>query len=211
MATYGSLQTALATDLHRSDNAFTSRAQEAIVNAIRHYRAERFTWNTKRVTDTLVTDTEYHSLSADWVEIDIVTLVDGQNRYPLIERPPEELNEKQWDSSYTGMPVWYAMSGAREMRLYPPTDQTYSLEMVYLYDLPEITLSASSAATNAWLDEGYELVKLHAMVELAVEYLHGEEMAAAAARWKQMEIDVLNQLRRRSNRARSSGHITPSL
>ena len=211
MATFGELQSALQTDLHRSDTDFVVRARQAIVNAIRHYRAKGFTWNEKRVEMEVSLGVEYVSLSSDYVAMERVTLYDGADRYPLYRVTDDEIEERHRDVSDTGLPVWYAMTGKHELRLHPPTDATYSLQTVYLYDLPEITASASDAATNAWLDEGYELVKLHAMVELAVEYIHGEEMAAAAARWKQMELDVYRQLQSRTGRAQSSGRIAPHL
>lgn len=210
MSTFGVLQADIRDDLHRGD-ADLARIRKAIVNAIRHFRGKRFTWNQKRLDLPLVAGTEYYSLSADCLMVDYATVVDGADRYKLVALSNLELEEHQTDASYTGLPVWYSLARPRELRVHPVPDATYSLTMAYLYDLPEVSLSASDAATNGWMTDGRDMVFYRAMSELALAFLHGEEMAAASGRWLAMSREAERDALKVAAIGVATGRITPHL
>lgn len=204
MATLGAAITAIRGDLNRSTD-FDARIQEAIVNAIKFYRARRYGFNTKR--STIVLAGEFTSLSSDFIEIDYAKLEVGTRLEPLVERTYTWLNEQKRETSFSSEPIWFAIQ-ERQLRVYPPPDQSYSTQIHYLYDLTGISLSTSdTTTTNAWLDEGYEVIRLHATVEVLEMYIDGPEAQAKADRMRLREIEAERELKRRANREQSSGSI----
>ena len=205
MPTLGTAVAAIRGDLNRSTD-FDARIQEAIVNAIKFYRARRYGFNVKR--STLVVSTEFTSLSADFIEIDYAKLEVSARLKPLYERNYVWLNERMLDASLSSEPVWFAVQ-ERQLRVYPPPDQSYTTQIHYLYDVGmSISLSTSdSTTTNAWLDEGYELIRLHATIEVLEMYIDGPDAQAKADRLRLREIEAERELKRRANREQSSGTI----
>lgn len=205
-ATLGTVISDIRGDLNRSTD-FDARIQKAIVNAIKFYRARRYGFNTKR--STIVLQGEFTTLSADFIEIDpIAKLEIGARLKPIYERNNIWLNERMLDASLSSEPVWFAVQ-ERQMRVYPPPDQSYSTQIHYLYDVGmSISLSTSdSTTTNAWFEEGYELIYLHAMVEVLETHIGGPDAQATADRLRLREIEAEKELKRRANREQSSGNI----
>ncbi len=204
MPTLGAAIAAIRGDLNRSTD-FDARIQEAIVNAIRFYRARRYGFNVKRATIELAG--EFTSLSSDFVEIDYAKLEVGSTLKSLFERTYTWLNETMRDASLSSEPVWFAIQ-ERQLRVYPPPDRSYSTQIHYLYDLTGISLSTSDTTTsNAWLDEGYEVIRLHATVEVLEMYIDGPDAQAKADRLRLREVEAERELKRRANREQSSGQI----
>jgi hypothetical protein len=204
MPTLGAAITAIRGDLNRSTD-FDARIQEAIVNAIRFYRARRYGFNVKRSTIELAG--EYTSLSTDFIEIDYAKLEVGATLKPLVERTYTWLNDTAQDASLSSEPIWFAVQ-ERQLRVYPPPDDSYSTQIHYLYDLTGISLSTSDTTTsNAWLDEGYEVIRLHAMAEVLEMHIGGPEAFETAARLRTREDQAEKELKRRANREQSSGQV----
>jgi|ERR1043166_8855420 hypothetical protein len=204
MPTLGAAVAAIRGDLNRSTD-FDARIQEAIANAIKFYRARRYGFNTKR--STIVLAGEFTSLSSDFIEMDYVKLEVGSTLQPLVERTYTWLNETMRDASLSSEPIWFAIQ-ERQLRVHPPPDQSYSTQLHYLYDLPGISLSTSdTTTTNAWLDEAYELIRLHATVEVLEMYIDGPDAQAKADRLRLREMEAERELKRRANREQSSGQI----
>jgi hypothetical protein len=201
----------IRTDLDRG-TAYDSRIRQAIDDAIHYYRAIRFGFNSRRTTFTVTS--EYTSLTADWLEVDAVALELSTNEVrPLRERPWPWIHNKARDASLSDEPIDFAIQ-QRQMRLYPPPDQTYSVQMVYLYDLGGVltdgsgnSLSASDSFSNAWLREGEQMIRLHAQADILINYIKGPEAVADGERCMQMAGALERRLKRRANREQSSGKI----
>lgn len=204
MTTLGGAIADIRGDLSR-DSTFDSRIQQAIVNAIKFYRARRYRFNTK--TKVMQLAGEFTSLTSNFMEIDYAKL-QIQGRYKtLVERDYIWINEQMRYQSLSSEPRWYAIQDG-QLRVYPPPDQSYSLEIHYLYDLTGISLSCSdSLTTNAWLDEGYETIKLHASIEVLEVYIGGPDAFATADRLRVRETEVEKEIKRAANRQQSSGQI----
>src|ERR1041384_1117477 len=208
MPTLGAAIAAIRGDINRSTD-FDARIQEAIVNAIKFYRARRYGFNTKR--STIVLAGEFTSLSTDFIEMDYAKLEVGSRLKPLVERTYTWINEAKTDASFSSEPVWFGLQ-ERLLRVYPSPDQSYSVQLHYLYDLTGISLSTSDTTTsNAWLDEGYEVIRLHATVEVLEMYIDGPEATAKADRMRLREIEAERELKRRANREQSSGSLRGSM
>lgn len=207
MSTLGTLVAEIRSDLHRGSD-FDARIKAAICAAIRHYRAERFTFNTQRSDFTTSASAEYYDISAlNLIEMDLVRLDDQQYRDVLIERTFEWLDEQAYPSN-TARPTDFAIQ-QRELRLYPIPDRTYSLVLVNHYDLVDVSLSAGDGATNAWMTEGFDLIKCHAIADLHANYIRAENSTEEATRANAQEQQIFRNLKRRANREQSTGRTRP--
>ena len=199
--------TEIRSDLNRSTD-FNDRIRQALQHAVEFYRARRYGFNTKRKTFTVTS--EYTSLTANFIEVDSLRLYKSNSIYPLDEITYTRMNCRARDVSFSSQPEEFALHN-RQLRLYPAPDQTYSVEMFYLYDLQNgvtsISLSASDSTSSAWLEEGWLLIKSHAMVEVLEEYIDGPDAQAKADRFRIREVQAENELKRRANREQSSGRI----
>lgn len=204
----------IESDLNRG-TAFTARIKVAIDDAIHFYRATRFGFNTKR--SAFLVSAEYTSLTADWLETDILTLERSDYSEPLIEKSYIFIHEEKEDPDFTSEPVYFAIQN-RQLRLYPVPDHTYSVQMSYLFDLGGVLttgtgaeFSASDSFSNAWLDEALELIRAHAMIDLYENHIDGPESFAKADRLRLREQLELKVLKRRANREQGAGVVEPWL
>ena len=62
---------------------------------------------------------------------------------------------------FYGYPEWYSIHSKR-IRLYPPPNQNTTLRMAGVYRLPEISAGATANATNEWVNECEEMIRLKA-------------------------------------------------
>lgn len=204
MTTLGGAIADIREDLNR-DTTFDARIQKALANAIRFYRAHRYGFNTKRKTFQLAG--EFTSLTANFIEMDYAKLEIGTRYKPLVERNYNWLNEQLRFQSLSAEPLWFAVQN-RNLRVYPPPDQSYSVQIAYLFDISGISLSTSdSTTTNAWFDEGYDLIRLHAMVEMLEMYIDGPDAVQKAQVLRNREEETERELKRRANLEQSSGTI----
>lgn len=209
MADYGTLLGNMLTDLNRGQD-ISARARLAIVNAIEHYTARRFGWNQKRATAQAVSAVEYMELPTDWIENDLLKLETSNDSDILIETTYEWIDEENRNPTYRGRPQYYAIQN-RSLRLYPIPDQTYTLHMSFLYQLSDVSLSASDAAANAWTNEGYNLIYSRAMADMLENYIGGEEAWAWAERLRLREVEAEREIKRRANREQSGPGLKPWL
>lgn len=186
---FGSMVRRIRTDLNRGTRHDT-RIREAIADAIKFYRSYRFGFNQKRQTTTLNPDTEYLILPSGWLEVDSLRLEDGITRTPLEERGFDWIDDNYQALDMTGRPMYFSIQN-RQIRFAPIPDTSYSLVMSFLYQLPEVSASASDEATNAWMTEGEELIRKHAISDLRVNYLGGAEEIQKGMALRQECSDVI--------------------
>lgn len=204
MPTLGVAIASIRTDLDRGTD-FDARIQQAMIAGMDFYKARRFGFNTKRKTMTI--SSEFTSLTANFIEIDYAKLEVTGYLKNLREITYTDLNSKARDASYSSEPVFYAIEN-RNFRTYPAPDQTYSVQISMMFDVNGISLSTSdSLTTNAWLTDGYELIRHYALIELLEMYIDGPEALAKADRLRIRAQQIEQELKRRANLEQSSGNI----
>lgn len=201
----GSMVARIRSDLNRG-SAHDSRIKQAIVDAIRFYRSYRLGWNQKRVETLIQEADEFVDLPDDWLEVDQLVLEDDNSLDPLNERTYDWIDERFRDRNLSGRPTDYAIQN-RQLRLYPPADQSYSLVMSLLYELRDVSISASDGATNAWMSEGEELIRKHAFADLLVYYIGADETQRGLMIREEVSSRVLPVLEAQAAREQSSGRI----
>lgn len=209
MSTFGTLVAEIRGDLHRGSD-FDERIKTAICAAIRHYRTERLAFNTTQLSMTVSSSVEYQLLPSNFIEMD-TAVVDRTplHRRVMIERTMEAMDDR-FDSAPAqfGQPDEFCIRN-RQLRLFPIPDGGYVLILNYHCDLMEVSQSASTAATNAWMTEGYDLIKLHALADLHVNYIRADESSKKAMEASTLEAEIFRNLKRRANREQSTGRTRP--
>lgn len=206
MATLGEVVTRIREDIDRGSD-YDSRIKRAIAEAIRFYRSKRLGFNIKRAYAVLTSGNEYVSLPTDWIEADLLRLDKDDDREVLEEVTYDWIDDENVAGDQTGRPNKYAIQH-RTLRLYPIPDQTYTLMFSFQYELKDVSASASDGATNAWIDEGEELIRKHAMSELYVLYIDGpESVAKGRLLRRECSDEILPVLEAQAAREQSSGRI----
>lgn len=199
----------IITDLNRGSE-YSARVKEAIVDAIAFYAPTRLGFNTA-IASVSWSESTYQALPDNWLEMDYVRLTATSYREPLEERSTAWMNELDIPMSpILGRPNFYCIE-TRQIRVYPKPDQDYGATVAYLVALPEVSLSADGTVTNAWLDEGWPLIKARASIDLIENYLGGEELMQRVGRLMMREDTTLDSMKRRANREQGSGHVEPYL
>lgn len=196
--------TRILDDINRGTDA-TARVKRAITDAIFYHRAMRFGFNQKR--KTFQVSSEYTSLTANWLEIDSLVLQRAGELNPLHEKPWSVIEHWQRDPDDTGEPTHFAIQ-YRQIRLFDRPDQTYSVEMAYLYDLVN-AVSLSDSFSTPWLAEGEQMIRLHAQGDVLINYIDGPESVAKGQLCIQQSREVMKQLKRRANREQGGGYTQP--
>jgi hypothetical protein len=207
MATYGDMQTRIASELHRT--GITSSIQAAILSAVAFYANERFSGNEKRGTITTIAGTRIYTtataspgtLPTDIAEIDsIVATVNGRD-YKLQKTTYEHLEDIDGGATLTtGDPrmwAWYAGS----LRLYPTPTSAVVLTLSYQTIL---TALSADADTNFWTTTAEALIRSRAKKELALHVLFDDELAT---RMGAMEREELYQVRKLSSKLIAGGRL----
>jgi hypothetical protein len=199
----------IRTDINRG-SSHDARIKEAIVDAIKRFRSRRLGFNQKKSETVLLSDQEIIALPTDRIEADFLRLEVGSDRWPLREVAYDTIEEKQRGIANTGLPRDYAIHN-RELRFYPIPDQSYTLVFSFQYDLGGVSVSASDAATNAWLDEGEELIRKQATGDLMISYIGGDKKQDGAMLLAEVEGVILPTLESRAAREQTSGMVRPFL
>jgi hypothetical protein len=174
MPNLGTVVSKILTDVNRGA-AHAQRVKQAISDAIVFFENKRLGFNQLRQETMIQKGDEYIPLPENWMEVDLVRLQDGTRRKKLDEVGYEWIEDNLRDDTYVGEPRKYAIQ-AREFRIFPIVDRTYSLMMMFLLKYPECSASADDAAINPWVEEGELLVRTYAQGELLVNYIGGDSI-----------------------------------
>ena len=207
MSTLGEMVRRIRVDLNRG-SAHDTRIKEAIVEAIARYRSKRLGFNQKRSMTVLTSDVEFIALPSDWIEVDHLRLESGTDREPLREVSYDWIEDKQRGTPHSGEPREFAIHN-RQLRFYPRPESSYTLVMSFHCDLTGVSISAADSASNAWMTEGEELIRMHAMSELLVTYIGGSATQQGLLLRQDVSDNVLPSLEMRAAREQTSGQIRP--
>ena len=207
MSTFGTMQDRIGEELRRQE--LDVEIRRAIVSSLAFYKRKRYNFTLKRATLPTVAGQEYYQLPSDFIESDTVVLRSSGEELDFQEERTHHYidRNKEW-SGYKSRPDIFAVQ-TYELRLYPVPDRSYTILMSYVYELPDISASASDTATNAWMTEGEELIRTHAKIDMLINVIQSPESFQYAGVLKAQEKLVEKALDRQHKRAQSSGRLTP--
>jgi hypothetical protein len=202
----GTMVQRIREDLDRGSSIDT-RIKSAICDAIVYYQTSRLGFNTKRARALVTSGMEMLSLPLGWVEADYLRLEDDGDRIPFKEVTYDWIEDRKENDDERGQPEKYAIQH-RELRLWPIPDHSYTLVFSFQYELPEVSISASDEATNAWMTEGEQLIRSWAMGDVLINYIGGQEaIDKGLALQARSENMYLPKLEARAAREQASGKI----
>lgn len=206
MSTYADMQSRIADELVRPD--LSAQIRLAIKSSIAFYESERFYFNEGRATINTRTGQEYYGLPSNFQKADALSVEISTNRWEPVElRAWAWMENQSRYTNYNGTPEYYAIF-AGQLRLLPIPDDTYRIELGYAKSLPALV---NDDDTNAWCDDGEEIIRLHAKVDLLANVIRGPEAIQEALFLKQLEGESAQRLRTETSRRLATGYVEPFL
>lgn len=190
MSTLGDLRARVADELLKRN--LTSQIASHIAKAVEFYAGRRFWFNTGQMvgTPTSVDGDGYIALPTGTRLIDQIRI----GSIFLEPRPAAIIDDWLANTPATAPePYDYAISGDR-LRLYPTPSGPVSIVVVGTFDvLPLMTATADASVSNAWTNEGADLITARARMTLYRDVLRDAEgvaMAKDAIREASADLDM---------------------
>lgn len=185
---FGTMVSRIAREIRR-DN-LTADIKDSIVDAIRYYENERFSFlEASSVVTTTASDPYLSALPAGLISLDKAELDNGGSRYPLAPASYDWITDIDNGNS-NGPPYDYALYKGN-MRLYPVPDQAYSIHLSYQVQLTEVSASATATATNAWMTDAEPMIRSRAKGLVFANRLRNRAEAQAMDYMAEQEHDRL--------------------
>lgn len=175
MGTYLDLQTAIASDLSRTD--LTNQIKSAILDAVRHYETSRFYFNVTRsmTFSTVIGQTAYGASDLAQIPyiigLDALFLNDIGRPYELEKYEADEFEWLQSTSTGNGRPCAYTYIDS-QILLWPTPVAVYTMRPHMHYKLTELSADTD---TNAWTTDAEQLIRCHAKLLLYANLLEDTE------------------------------------
>lgn len=192
------MTTRILDELNRDD--LSAQAADAVRSAIRYYGTKSWGFNETATAISFVAGTDTYSLPADFVS-EITVGVDRSNYRNLLDKQTVAEFE-DGATNLTGCPSTYNLF-ADSLRVFPIPDQTYSCVLTYVFTLPEL----SDSASNAWIVECEEMIRMRAEADLLENLIRGEEGPQQAIVCRAREAEIFRELRSRRDRTTNSSRI----
>lgn len=205
MTTYAQFKAQIEGELGASD--LSDAVSLAVHDAIAHYEAEHNYHAEARawaLLDPTATDPRWYDMPDDFVELDRLVITDNNDRTYRINIRTNEWMDDHYDrvSTYTSLPVDASVYG-QQLRLEPPCDATYTIEMAYRYTISP-PMSASDSVV--WTNELGNLIRFRAKWDVYLNTMHDAEMAQLQ---KGAEMEAFTMAERRRLRQKRKAKITP--
>jgi len=195
MTDFSTMQDRIGREIQR--DGITADIAAAISDAIDHYRAERFGFNYGTASVQLTASSGTMAFPANLVEIERLELsASSGSPSPYRVNGPDDWEAVQSDfldaNNNVQTPTRFAVRHG-EIQFDAPADDNYNAQVWFLKDLAEVSLSASDAATNAWMTVGERMVRAKAKEFLYEDRLNNPRRAGRAALRAESERRKLKQ------------------
>lgn len=189
MATYGDMQYRISDELGgRTDllapspNLTESPIQLSILDAIGFWENERFFFNEYRTTGAFstVVGQEFYTAS-DWPDIATIQHIDklsiliSQNRYFMVGRTEQYMEDISMNTQWSGQPVDYSYYNF-QLRFYPIPNGVYPVNVL---GTKKFAVLSGLSDTNVWTDEAEQLIRLTAKQYLYRDTILDQDKAGA--------------------------------
>lgn len=187
--TFGTLRSRVSSEMKRGElTADATAVATAIITAIDYFKRRRFPWNEFAVTNAGVTVPDQTdvtlSTSSRVITIDSLKIHIGQRDYPLTPTPFRSIDAVD-SGQWAGYPEMYSFHHDM-IRLYPIPNASYTIAVAGIWDLTELSASASNSATNAWSGQGSDMIRLRAKGNLFRDEIRQFDIAQALYREAEM-------------------------
>lgn len=165
-----------------SSGETSSPIQLAIQDSIKFWENERFFFNEYRTTGAFstVVGQEFYT-SSDWADIATIQHIDklsvliSGNRYFMVGRTEQYMEDISMNTSWTGQPVDYAYYNF-QLRFYPIPNGVYPVNVL---GTKKFAALSGNSDSNVWTDEGEAMIRLTAKQYLYRDTILDDAKAAA--------------------------------
>jgi len=181
LSDFGTMKVRVSKEVKRGEiSASASAVGKAVIGAIGYFERRRFAWNEfQGALKTTVASTTAVTLSVtsapNILSLDSIRMIIGTRDYPIIHVTWHRI-ESIDSGQYYGYPEMFAIH-SNEVRLYPPPNDAYGMRWAGLFKLDEVSLSASTGATNKWMTDGEEMIRLRAKATIFRDELRNPNLA----------------------------------
>jgi len=220
MSDFGTMQADIADELNKTN--LGPQIRRAIVASMKKYRHQRFKFNSASSTFTTSDGLSEYPLPDGFIGDEIIEVLDGNFNDVLTKRDYSWVADHDNHDSYKSEPRVYTIIDGVNMRLFPTpnnsantTSGDYSILVHYHKDLNypgtanTISRSATDTVTNAWMTDGFDLIRLEAKMRIYMDVIRGPESAQEAMKLKALRDEALNSLDKEYKKAVASGSIQP--
>ncbi|MEM9584791.1 MAG: hypothetical protein AAGA08_16895 [Pseudomonadota bacterium] len=188
MSTLKTLRDRIIFETNReNDETITDTQLNAMIyRAIRKYSRKRWEFNEQTKTVTTAADNEFVAEPAGLFSMDSVLVTIGGHEYPLKKRSNKVIEDWHGATNTSGQPTDYAYQN-KQFRIWPTPNAVYTLHVLGIYDVDTAPNVATPAAnwtdtdSNAWTDEGQDLLCHRVKYVLARDVLFDNEMLRNSA------------------------------
>ncbi len=195
--TFPQLIADISRDIDDTTGEYTADIQRAIMASIRYCERETYYFNeTRDVTFDTVGGQQWYGVAAHEQIPRLVTIQaafredNAGNVIDLRRETPESMERVSDRTAAKGEPVAFTYFD-QQLRLYPVPDNVYKIRLqLGAYRLAPLT---SFEVPNAWVTEGYDLIKARAKYILAKDTLKDPQVATEALSDYQDQHKVLKR------------------
>ena len=223
--TYGAMQTRIAYEVLGSPQP--SDITNAIQDAITEFERESFYWNDMRTfTGSTGSASNFQTNAGQefysWQDLPVlinmphirdILVLAFNNRYPLVQRTQEWIDDVSISTTWQGLPTDWCMVN-NFLRLYPVPNGGYPLILTGTIRYPALV---NSTDTNPWMNEGEQIIRYEAKRLLFTHITRDPDQAAEMRKELYGDPDdprrqgVVAMARRETmRRAGGTGRIRPS-
>lgn len=201
MATYADLQNRIADELggrtdllSPSPNMTFSPIQLAIQDSVSFWENERFYFNEYRTAGAFstVVGQEFYTAS-DWADIATIWHIDklsvliSGNRYFMVPRTEQWMEDISINPSWSGQPVDYAYYNY-QLRFYPIPNGVYPVNVL---GTKKFTQLVNNADTNVWTNDAEPMIRATAKQYLYRDTILDDQKAASMGASAQQQFTSL--------------------
>jgi len=203
--TYGGMISDIKDDLKRPD--LSAQIGQAIKDAISEFETKRFYFTEERATRPTIAQKEWYSLPGDFQDVTGITLIDADGRRKqLVPKSFNWIEQRKTSNTYYSTPTYFCFF-QQQIRLYPPPDTAYTMELVYsksLEDVVEVTTA------SRWFTDGEVLIKRRAEALVCSTVIQGPEAMQQADVFDNIAQAALSNLIAETARRSNTGRIEPT-
>lgn len=207
MANLGDLKTRIISETVRDDLADDLKAQFDVMirGAIEEWADQHFWFNEGRVVQAMVPLAEFQTIPTTIRLIDSFWLTVGGNRYEMLKRSMEEMEDLSIITN-TGQPTdWCEFAG--DIRVLPRPNLPYPMVIICVQDVSPPLDFTQDTSENAWTNVAQDLIVATTKKRLYRDYLSAVATDPRLSLAMTQEAAALSQLSANSNRRIATGRV----
>lgn len=205
MAEFSAVKAIILSELMPNSTNLTSldtAVSNAIISSVKFYQPRKFTFNKENINITFIPNTETYSVTSTFISMYRLYVSDAGKRTRMKKRPIEFIQNRNIDTDYTGVPIYYGIFDNTRISI-TPYPQTSATATAYFHSKLS-DLSGGGTLENEWLITGQDLIKTRTKIFIAENVIRDY---GYATNLRIQETEILNNLGLAYDTQVKSGYI----